>query len=171
MSNNHKKAVFFDRDGVLNIDTGYPHRVEDCHMIDGADDALKFVNDHGYSAFIVTNQGGIGLGMYDEDALNSFNKTLLRFIEKKGGVISDIAHSPHHPNSEDEHLRGSEMRKPNPGMLLMLAEKYNIDLAHSFMIGDRETDMQAAAAAGCDGYLFEGGNLYDFIRDVMEKRQ
>ena len=164
-----QKAVFFDRDGVLNIDTGYPHRLQDCHMIDGADAALKYVNDRGYVAFIVTNQGGIALGLYDDHALHQFNEALLVKIGRQGGEILDIAHCPHHPKSEDESLQDCSCRKPKPGMLLMLAEKHGIDLSQSVMVGDRDTDIEAAHAAGCKGYLFTGGNLFNFIQTVMDQ--
>ena len=169
--NNLKKAVFFDRDGVLNIDTGYPHRIDECHMIDGADDALKLICDLGYMTFIVTNQGGIALGLYDDHAMHQFNSALLDKIGGKGGKIDEIAYCPHHPKSEDESMQECTCRKPKPGMLTTLATKHGIDFDQSFMIGDRDTDIEAANAAGCQGYLFEGGNLFAFIQTVLEEQR
>lgn len=165
-----RKAVFFDRDGVLNIDTGYPHRIDDCEMINGADQALAFVNQSGFQAFIVTNQGGIGLGLYSEDAMTRFNDVLQEKLVSHGGVISDIAFCPHHPDAPDDRMRACTCRKPKPGMVSMLAEKHDINLGQSIMIGDRQTDIEAAEAAGCEGFLFEGGNLYDFIKPIMDRR-
>jgi D-glycero-D-manno-heptose 1,7-bisphosphate phosphatase len=163
------KAIFFDRDGVLNVDTGYPHRIEDCQMITGADKALRLVNDCGYLAFIVTNQGGIALGLYDHADLDTFNTLLLRHLTAEGGIITDIAYCPHHPQSENPALRECSCRKPKPGMLTELAKKHNIDLGASIMIGDRDIDITAAEAAGCRGYLFENTDLYVFIKPLLDR--
>lgn len=171
MAKLRNKAVFFDRDGVLNIDTGYTHRLDDCVMINGADLALKMANDHGYQAFIVTNQGGIGLGYYTHADMDAFNTALCEKLSGHGGVITAIAASPHHPKAIDPALRESPMRKPNPGMLLKLADDHDIDLKASFMIGDRDTDIAAAHAAGCDGYLFDGDDLYQFMQMILAERQ
>ena len=169
MRNNLHKAVFFDRDEVLNVDTGYPHRVDECQMISGADYALKMVNDCGYRAYIVTNQGGIGLELYTEADMDEFNKELQRQLGAQGGIISGIAFCPHHPNSPDARMRKCECRKPKPGMLFAIAKQYQVDLNESIMIGDRQTDIDAAETAGCTGYLFTGGDLFEFIQPVMDK--
>ncbi len=163
------KAVIFDRDEVLNIDIGYPHRVEDCKIIPGADLALKLVNDRGYKAYIATNQGGIALGYYDENAMHKFNEELKRQLGAAGGVISGVAFCPHHPRSPNPALHDCACRKPKPGMLLALAEQYHIDLKASLMIGDRVTDVEAGEAAGCTGHLFTGGNLFDFLTPIMDE--
>jgi D-glycero-D-manno-heptose 1,7-bisphosphate phosphatase len=168
MGNDLNKAVFFDRDGVLNVDTGYPHRVEDCQMVTGADKALRLVNDLGYLAFIVTNQGGIALDLYDHADLDKFNTALLRHLTAGGGIITDIAHCPHHPESENPALRECSCRKPKPGMIIDLAEKHNINLDASILIGDRDKDIAAAKAAGCRGYLFKNTDLYAFIKPIMD---
>ena len=170
MENVTRKAVFFDRDGVLNIDTRYPHLIEDCVMIDGADHALKLVNQSGFDAFIVTNQGGIGLGLFDRHALKVFNDALLKKLSKHGGVITDIAFCPHHPEANEVEMRDCGCRKPKPGMITTLAQQHEINLAESIMIGDRDTDVEAAHAAGCSGFLFDGGNLYDFMKSIMDQR-
>ena len=162
------KAVIFDRDEVLNVDIGYPHRIEDCHMMPGADHALKLVNDHGYKAYIATNQGGIALGYYDEAGMMAFNHALLQKLTAQGGVISGIAFCPHHPKAPNPTLHDCDCRKPKPGMLFDLAARYHIALEDSLMIGDRSTDIAAGEAAGCTSYLFKGGNLYDFLKPVMD---
>lgn len=138
-------------------------------MIDGADHALKLVNDHGFKAFIVTNQGGIGLGYFDEEAMHLFHDTLLGKLSAQGGMITDIAFCPDHPNAVDAAFQDCTMRKPNPGMITDLANRFGIDLNASIMIGDRETDIAAGHAAGCAAFLFSGGNLYDFMESILER--
>ena len=167
-----KKAVFFDRDGVLNVDGGYTHRIEDCALIDGAADAVKLVNRHGYLAFVVTNQGGIALGLYTEDDLHVFNQTLFQKIHNaSGGVITDAAFCPHHPKSENLLMQDCDCRKPSPKMILDLAQKHNIDLAQSIMIGDRDTDVEAGQSAGCRTILFNGGRLDDALKPLISEQE
>lgn len=165
-----EKALFLDRDGVLNIDTGYTHLVEDLTMVDGAVEAVRIAHDLGYKVFIVTNQGGIGLGMYDEAAMDQFHSALLEKIHSGGGVITAIAFCPHHPEAIDQNMRDCHCRKPSPKMILKLAETHLIDLSQSLMIGDRESDVMAGEAAGCSGHLFRGGRLDDFIAPLLEAR-
>lgn len=165
-----KRAVFFDRDGILNIDTGYTHRRDDLALIDGAPEAVRLANDLDYLAFIVTNQGGIALGLYQEEQMHDFNNQLIRIIKQQsGGVISDIAFCPHHPRSENSDLQNCDCRKPSPNMIISLAVRYNIDLSQSIMIGDRETDVQAGQAAGCQTILFTGGRLDQALKPLMSK--
>ncbi len=163
-------CVFFDRDGVLNVDYGYPHRLQDCVLIDGAAEAVHLARSFGYKVFIVTNQGGIALGLYDEAGLAAFNAHLIGLLS--GGstdapVIDDLEFCPHHPDAPDAASRLCDCRKPKPGMLLTLARRHNIDLSQSLMIGDRQSDVAAGEAAGCKSYLFSGGRLDDFIRPLL----
>lgn len=167
-----KRAVFFDRDGVLNVDDGYTHRIEDCVLIDGAADAVRMVNAHGYLAFVVTNQGGIALGLYSEKDLMAFNTYLFQMIhDAGGGVITDAAFCPHHPKSENPLMQQCNCRKPSPKMILDLAQKYNIDLAQSIMIGDRDTDVDAGQSAGCRTILFKAGRLDDALKPLMSEQE
>ena len=162
------KAVFFDRDGVLNIDHGYTHRVEDCALIDGAAEAVRMVNDHGYLAFVVTNQGGIALGLYSEADMQAFHQHLFQRIhDASGGVITDTRFCPHHPKSEDPSLQDCTCRKPSPKMILDLAQQHNIDLSQSVMIGDRDTDVEAGQSAGCQTVFFKGGRLDDALKPLI----
>ena len=167
-----KRAVFFDRDGVLNIDHGYTHKPEDCILIEGAADAIRLVNDHGYLAFVVTNQGGIALGLFDVDALHQFHDVLYQKIyDIAGGVITDTAFCPHHPKSQNPDLQSCDCRKPSPLMILNLAEKHHINLAQSIMIGDRDTDVQAGQAAGCQTILFTEGRLDDALKPHISRAE
>jgi len=161
------KAIFLDRDGVINVDTGYPHRIEDCQLIPGAGAAIRRARAAGYMICVVTNQGGIALGYYDEAALHRFNTHLQGLLAESGAGIDAMAFCPHHPESPDPAKRQCACRKPAPGMILDLAARYGIDPDQSAMIGDRATDLEAGRAAGLRAFLFDGGNLDTLMRDVL----
>lgn len=163
-----RPAVFLDRDGVLNRDTGYPHKPEQIEWVDGAKEALALLKDAGFRIFIVTNQAGIARGYFDGTDVEALHAWMTAEIAAAGGAIDDARYSPYHPDFDDgrfAHL--SHWRKPAPGMILDLMESWDTDREHSFMIGDRESDMQAAEAAGLRGFLFSGGNLCDFVSRIV----
>jgi D-glycero-D-manno-heptose 1,7-bisphosphate phosphatase len=163
-------AVFLDRDSTLNVDHGYTHKVEDFAWMPGAPKALALFHRHGIACFIVTNQGGIGKGLYTESDMAAFNDHLCHEAKRAGGRITDIAFCASHPDAAAAQLRApSPRRKPAPGMILELAEKWNVDLATSVMIGDRDSDVVAGQAAGCHAYLFDGTDLAALARDVVER--
>ncbi len=161
------KAVFFDRDGVLNIDSGYPHRPDELEMIVGGDVAIRMANDAGYKVFIVTNQGGIALGLYDVQAMHHFNHLLTEKLQSKGGVVDGIAYCPHHPDALNPDDRNCLCRKPSPKMIVDLAVSHQLDLSASLMIGDRDSDVMAGEAAGCTSFLFSGGRLDEFLKPKL----
>lgn len=169
MANSWKRAVFLDRDGVINIDTGYPHRIDEFVLIPGAAAAIRRANEAGYSVFVVTNQGGIGLGYFSVDTLTAFHDHMISVLEAEKAIITDIAFCPHHPKALLEENRDCDCRKPKPAMILDLAERHHIDLAASAMIGDRDTDIMAAEAAGVRGFLFDGVNLDHLMQDVLNQ--
>ncbi|MDN4073181.1 D-glycero-alpha-D-manno-heptose-1,7-bisphosphate 7-phosphatase [Fictibacillus terranigra] len=140
------KAVFIDRDGVINeVMTSRVKHVNhpsSFYFLDGALEGLRELTEMGFSLFVVTNQGGVGLGFLQEKMLKKIHEKMVLEAEKAGGVINDIAYCCHKPHE------GCSCRKPSPGMILDLAERYNIDLTNSFMIGDRETDVEAGRKAG-----------------------
>jgi D-glycero-D-manno-heptose 1,7-bisphosphate phosphatase len=145
------KAIFLDRDGVLNQEMGdYVRRIEDFHILDNFD-ALKTLQDRGYLLIIATNQGGLAKGWYTEDELAKMHRQLKEVYYAHGIMITDIFYCPHHPNFTGD----CDCRKPKPGLLLQGIEKYNIDPSKSYFIGDRERDMEAAAAAGVKGILVD----------------
>jgi D-glycero-D-manno-heptose 1,7-bisphosphate phosphatase len=164
-------AAFFDRDGVLNVDHGYTFEVDRLELIKGAGAALAACRAAGLLVFVVTNQSGIARGLYDESALAAFNTELRRRLAVDGGLIDDLRFCPHHPDAAVARYRRScACRKPAPGMILDLAKAWNIDLTRSIMIGDKQSDMDAARAAGVAGYLFKGGDLLAFLADVLDAR-
>lgn len=163
-----RPAIFLDRDDTLNLDEGYTQKISAFGWIEGAPAALRLFKDAGLDVYIVTNQGGIGRGIFTEEQMHNFNNHLCAEAIKIGGSIKDVAWCPHHPQAVDPALLGPcEHRKPGPGMILSLAKKWNIDLSASVMIGDRDTDVAAGHAAGCHAYLFDGSDLEILARNVM----
>ena len=151
------RAVFFDRDGVLNVDRGYVHRREDWEWNLQAREAVRFLNDRGYLVVVVTNQSGIARGYYGEADLTRLHRWVQDELNSIGAHVDRFYHCPHGPND------ACPCRKPRPGMLLRAIEDLDIDPAESLMIGDRESDMQAAEAAGVKGCLYPGGDLCAFV--------
>ncbi len=166
-----QSALFFDRDNTLVADHGYLHKIEDFRWLAGAPEALKFAASLNLPVFIVTNQGGIGRGLFTEQDMHRFNTHLMQKAQQAGGKITDIAFCPHHPNAIYSHLKTPcSCRKPAPGMFYTLAKKWNIDLSASIMIGDRASDIEAGKAAGCKTALFDPtSNLLDCVRLALEE--
>ena len=161
-------AVFLDRDNTLNVDHGFTHRVEDFAWMPGAPEALALFHERGIACFLVTNQGGIGKGLFGIAEMTAFNDHLCREAARAGGKITDIAYCGHHPQASDTGwMTPCPHRKPAPGMILELAGKWNIDLGASVMIGDRDSDVAAGEAAGCHAYKFDGMDLAALARLVL----
>jgi len=139
-----QKALFLDRDGVINVEKDYLYKIEDFEFIEGIIDVCKKYQSLGYLIVVVTNQSGIARKMYTESDFQKLTEWMKEEFLKQGVKISDVLHCPHHPEISGE----CSCRKPNPGMLLQAAQKYNIDLKHSILIGDKERDIEAGFAAG-----------------------
>ena len=169
-SSDRRGAVFLDRDNTLNVDDGHTWRIEDFAWVSGAPEALAIWHRAGIACFVVTNQGGIGKGLYSTAQMQAFNSHLCAEAARAGGLITDIAFCPHHPDAVSAALRApSNRRKPEPGMILELAERWNIDLSASVMIGDRDSDVAAGRAAGCHAYLFDGSDLAQLAHQVVAR--
>lgn len=140
-----RHVIFLDRDGTLVRDTGYVHRLDDCRLLPGVSLGLTRLRDAGFRFVIVTNQSGIGRGLYDETAFEAFQRELRAQLARDGIEIDGTFHCPHRP--EDR----CDCRKPAPGLLLRARETLGLDLARSWMIGDAARDVEAALAAGCAG--------------------
>lgn len=135
-------AVFLDRDGVINDHVTYVNTPDDLILYPGVGSAIRSLKEAGYQVFVVTNQGGIGLGHMQESALHDIHAKMERELEQDGAILDEIAYCPHKP-----HARCA-CRKPEPKMILDLAAKYNVNLTRSYMVGDRETDVEAGQKAG-----------------------
>ncbi len=155
-----KGAVIFDRDGVLNLDHGYVHRPDQFEWVEGAREAVKAVNDAGLYAFVATNQSGVARGYYTEADVIALHAWMNAELAKVGARIDAFEYCPHHEGGAvAPYVRPCDRRKPGPGMIRDLLAHFPVDPARTLMIGDNDTDMQAAAAAGISGVKFEGGSL------------
>jgi D-glycero-D-manno-heptose 1,7-bisphosphate phosphatase len=167
-----RPAAFLDRDGVLNEDTGYVYRHDQLRWVDQAAEAVRHLNDAGYLVFVVTNQAGIARGLYEEEHVHALHGWMREQLGRQGAHIDAIEYCPYHPEGLIERYRRvSELRKPGPGMIKKLLAEWPVDLSQSFLIGDRETDLQAAAAAGIRSHLFAGGNLLEFVTKLVPERR
>jgi D-glycero-D-manno-heptose 1,7-bisphosphate phosphatase len=163
-------AIFLDRDNTLTIDEGYSFKIEKFEWVNGAPLALNAFHKAGIPVFIVTNQGGIGRGIFTVDDMHLFHQHLHKMARSVGGEIKDIAYCPHHPLAVTKALKTPcRCRKPEPGLLFDLANKWQIDLSQSVMIGDRSSDVEAGQRAGCHSYLFDGVDLNRLAEKVISK--
>lgn len=137
------KALFLDRDGVINVDKSYVYKVQDFEFCAGIFALCEFFLQKGFKIFVITNQSGIERGFYSEKDFEKLSEFMLGEFAKKGINISKVYHCP--------HLQGCECRKPKPGMILKAQAEFDIDLANSILIGDNFTDMQAGQNAGIKG--------------------
>ncbi|MBE7216945.1 MAG: HAD-IIIA family hydrolase [Caulobacteraceae bacterium] len=148
-------AVFFDRDGVLNIDIRFAHRPDQITWVRGAAAAVRRVNAAGLWAFVVTNQSGVERGLYTDDDVRALHRWMAARLAEQGARIDAWEFCPHHGPCR--------RRKPEAGMLEDLIARHDVDRSASLMIGDRDSDMAAAAAASVRGVLFTGADLGDDV--------
>ena len=145
-----KKAIFLDRDGVINKDSGYVHAIEDFHFLPGVFEALRTFEALGYLLIIVTNQSGIGRGYYTQKDFETLTDWMKKELQKRDIHIAGVYHCPHHPDD------GCGCRKPQPGLILQAAKDFDVDLSRSWMIGDKQSDIEAAKNAGIQNAILLG---------------
>ena len=147
-----KKALFLDRDGVINLEKDYLYKIEDFEFINGVFELCRHYQELGYLIFVVTNQSGIARAYYSEEDFNLLSVWMLSEFLKRNIKIEKVYHCPHHPDISGE----CSCRKPNAGMLLNAADEFGIDLNESLLIGDKERDIEAGLNAGLkETYLFD----------------
>jgi D-glycero-D-manno-heptose 1,7-bisphosphate phosphatase len=163
-----RPAVFLDRDGVLIADSGYPHDPAQVCWMPGAIAAVRRLNRAGRLVFVVTNQSGVARGLYPDRQVGVLHRWMQAEFARAGAHVDAFEHCPHHPDAAlPQYRRDCRRRKPRPGMVLDLLATWPVDPERSFLVGDRETDLQAAAAAGIAGHLFPGGDLDAFIAALL----
>lgn len=168
----HRPAVFLDRDGTLNADTGFVQRKEDFHWFPGAIQAVRLLNDAGHYVFVVTNQSGVARGLFDEATVRDLNGWMNEELRAAGAHIDDMRYCPHHPEAGADPYRTScACRKPAPGMLLDLLERWPVNEDASIMIGDSERDAAAGRAAGIASAVVPAGGLAQFVDNLLSSRE
>jgi D-glycero-D-manno-heptose 1,7-bisphosphate phosphatase len=167
-----KRALFLDRDGVINEDRGYVSRQEDFSFCEGVFEALRTFQAEGFLLIVVTNQSGIGRGYYTEAAYQKLTYWMLKKLKEVEIFITKVYHCPHAPETK------CACRKPQPGMLQTALQEFDIDPTRSWLVGDKESDLEAAARAGVQGriHLFPKGEknpqlLFDTIPLILGKKE
>jgi D-glycero-D-manno-heptose 1,7-bisphosphate phosphatase len=165
-----RRAAFFDRDGVINHDQGYVGSPDRFELVKGVARAIRLCREAGYLIFVVTNQAGIAHGYFDEDAVKALHEHMRGLLADDGAIIDDIRYCPHHPEAKRAHYRQAcPCRKPEAGMILDLAKHWSVDLSRSFLVGDKESDLEAAKRAQLRGFLYREGPLDLFVADVISR--
>ena len=142
-------AVFLDRDGVINVDSGYVVDWDSFVFLPGVIEAMRTLCEAGYALVIVTNQSGIGRGFYTEEEFHVLTERMRDELTRQGVLIAGVYFCPHLPEATLPHYRKTcDCRKPRPGLINRALEELDIDLTRSAMVGDKDSDMQAALAAG-----------------------
>ncbi|MDF2412377.1 D-glycero-beta-D-manno-heptose 1,7-bisphosphate 7-phosphatase [Aeromonas sp. 1HA1] len=138
-----KPAIFLDRDGVINEDTGYVSQVDDFHFLPGVIEAMQLLKKKGYLLIVVTNQSGIARDYFSEDDFMNLTEWMDWSLADRDVDLDGIYFCPHHP----DHSAPCDCRKPEPGMLLLAQQELGIDMSRSYMVGDKPSDLKAAASA------------------------
>ncbi|MDB3986534.1 HAD family hydrolase [Pseudomonadales bacterium] len=156
-----RKAVFLDRDGVINVDNGYVSSWKSFEFLPRVIEALKLLSDAGYDLVIITNQSGIARGFYSEKDFFKLRSEMERYLVGYGVCFTAILHCPHHPNGKvARYSTNCECRKPKPGMILRAKKLFGYSLEHCILIGDKGTDISAGRAAGV-------GRLFKISREIV----
>ena len=165
-----RKAVFLDRDGTINIDSGYVYRKEDFVFIEGAVEAIAALKRAGYLLVVVTNQSGVARGLYTEQDVHNLHRVINEELQAREAGIDAFYFCPHHPDVNHGPYAGScPCRKPEPGMLLQALSDLSIDPGASYMVGDSMRDIAAGKRAGIRSILIRGGGHSGVEADYVEK--
>ncbi|MEE2695393.1 MAG: HAD family hydrolase [Pseudomonadota bacterium] len=157
------KACFLDRDGVINEDIGYLHKISDFKWTEGAIEAIKLLRRSNFLVIVITNQSGVGRGFFSKKDVEYLHNWMNDQLKKQKTKIDDFFFSTDLPNSGKD-----SDRKPSPKMIINAAKKYKLDLNQCFLIGDKSSDIKAAENAGIEGFLFKKGNLLDKVTKILQ---
>lgn len=161
------RAIFLDRDGTINVEKNYLHKVEDFEFVSNAIEGLKLLQQQGYLLIIVTNQSGIGRGYYSEEDFSILNEWMIDSLETKGIHVDRVYYCPHLPDAKIEKYRVQcNCRKPALGMYEAAIEEYKIDLSKSFAIGDKLRDCEICRMTECRGFLVGENEKTDILEQV-----
>ena len=162
-----KAAVFLDRDGTINEQMGYINHLTRFHLLPGVVDAIRLLNERSVPVLVVTNQSGLARGYFPETLLDEVHAAMTKRLQAGGAKLDGVYVCPHHPEAKEERYRlACPCRKPKPGLFLRAAAEHDLDLARSYVVGDRWSDLKAAAACGAKGVLVltgYGRGDYQFI--------
>ena len=162
------KAVFFDRDGTLNVDVHYLYKKEDFIWIAGAIEAIRYCNRQGYKVIVITNQSGVARGYYTEADVRSLHAWMNEELQQQGAHIDAFYYCPHHPQGTvAAYSRVCACRKPGTKLIDDACFDFAIDRSQSFMIGDKPIDVECAERAGVQGIRFTGENLFHTVVEYL----
>ena len=168
-----KPVAFLDRDGVLNVDHGYVHRPERLEWVAGAPEAVRLLNEAGIPVIVITNQSGVARGYFGETDVQQFHAHVQEQLRALDAHVDAFYYCPHHPQGTvAEFAIACDCRKPKPGMLERAARDFAVDRRRSFLIGDKDDDVAAAAAFGVRGIKFDAKtqSLVEVVRKAMAGR-
>jgi D-glycero-D-manno-heptose 1,7-bisphosphate phosphatase len=152
------RGVFLDRDGTLIEEVGYLDRLDRIAFFPFSVDAVRLLNRSGFAVIVVTNQSGVARGLFDEDLVAATHRSIQETLRLGGARVDGFYYCPHHPDAAvAAYRRACDCRKPQPGLLLQAALEHHLDVSHSFLVGDRQDDLDAAASAGATGVLVQTG--------------
>tara|TARA_B100000161_G_C33506663_1_gene394383 strand:+ start:343 stop:849 length:507 start_codon:yes stop_codon:yes gene_type:complete len=168
MKNNKNKAVFLDRDGVINKSNGYILDYKNFHFLNGVHQAIKFANKKNYLVIIITNQSAIGRSLMTEKELNNIHKKMKIDLKKYNALIDDIFYSPYYSYSKYRKYRlNKNYRKPGVGLFEKAIKKWNIDINSSIFIGDKITDKMAGLKMNLKFYYKKKISLYAQLKEII----
>ena len=163
-----EKYIFLDRDGTINVEKHYLHKIEDFEYENGVLEALEGLQKLGYKFIIVTNQAGIAKGYYTESDYLILEEFIENDLREKGIIIQKTYHCPHHPQGKIPYNVNCECRKPKTGMFIKAIEEFNIDIENSYMVGDRFTDLKPADELGIYPVLIKTGYGEDQLDALIQ---